>query len=127
MYAINELYDRIELFCAYNRFALSLNLPPPSTLSVYKLWRPLLGIKWFKMAIRDSSAARLQLAFVFWDEDVMIQMLNNLKDYPLSDSSLPRLHNRLCFVGLAAYALGARQGCEAYVKLKQDVSGFEVF
>jgi len=73
-----------------------------------------------KMAIRDSSAARLQLAFVFWDEDVMVQMLNNLKDYPLSDSSLPRLHNRLCFVGLAAYGLGTRQGCEAYLKLKQD-------
>jgi len=40
-----------------------------------------------KMALRDSSSSRLQLAFVFWDEDVMEQMLERIKDYPLVDVS----------------------------------------
>ena len=73
-----------------------------------------------KMALRDSSAARIQLAFVFWDEDVMVQMLEILKDYLLADPSLPRLHNRLCFVGLAACALGQRKGSSSYLKLGQE-------
>ena len=59
-----------------------------------------------KMALRDSSSHRIQLAFVFRDEDTMSQMLTTLKDYPLADQLLARLHNRLAFTGLAAMGSG---------------------
>ena len=75
-----------------------------------------------KMALRDSSAARLQLAFIFWDEDTMIKMLDILKHYTMSDVSLARLHNRLCFVGLAAFALDTKKCSKAILKLRQGVS-----
>lgn len=78
-----------------------------------------------KMALRDSSSSRLQLAFVFWNEDVMVKMLNILGDYPPTDMAIARLHNRLCFAGLAAFALGKKKGSESFVKLGQDVSCLE--
>jgi len=73
-----------------------------------------------KMALRDSSSLRLQLAFVFWNEDTMTQMLKILLGYPMVDSMFARLHIRLCFVGLAAFALGKRKDCESFLKLGQD-------
>jgi len=75
-----------------------------------------------KMAIRDSSSLRLQLAFVFWDEEAMAQMLERIKDYPFTDANPPRLHSRLSFTGLAAFALSQRDGCKPYQKLGHDVS-----
>lgn len=76
-----------------------------------------------KMAIRDSSSLRLQLAFLFCDEDAMAQILDRIKDYPLTDGQPPRLHSRLCFTGLAAFALSGKNGCKPYQKLGHDVSG----
>jgi len=73
-----------------------------------------------KMALRDSSSLRLQLAFVFWNENIMAQMLERLRDYPLKDMSVARLHNRLCFTGLAAFALCQRQGYESFSKLGKN-------
>ena len=75
-----------------------------------------------KMALRDSSSLRLQLAFVFGDEDAMAQLLDrlNLIDYPISaDSLVSRLHNRLCFTGLAAFTLSQRKGCGQFLKQGQ--------
>jgi len=78
-----------------------------------------------KMALRDSSSSRLQLAFVFWDEECMAKMLKILRDYPFTDGSVARLHNRLCFTGLAAFALCKRKGYETYSELGQNVSFIE--
>ena len=75
-----------------------------------------------KMAIRDSSSLRLQLAFVFWDEDAMAQILERVKDYPFTDANPPRLHSRLGFTGLAAFAMSQKDGCKPYQKLGHDVS-----
>ena len=75
-----------------------------------------------KMMLRDSSSYRLQLAFVFWNENVMHQMLERLRDYPLSDQMVARLHNRLCFTGLAAFALCQRKVTTSFLKLGKDVS-----
>ena len=79
-----------------------------------------------KMAIRDSSSLRLQLAFVFGDEDAMAQMLERIKDYPFTDANPPRLHSRLCFTGLAAFALSQKDGCKPYQKLGYDVSSCDL-
>jgi len=77
-----------------------------------------------KMTIRDSSSLRLQLAFVFWNEDVMCQMLERLRDYPLSDRLFSRLHNRLCFFGLSAFAMCHKKGYESFFKLGQNCLGY---
>lgn len=78
------------------------------------------------MAVRDSSSLRLQLAFIFWDEAVMAQMLNVFADCPLKDRSVPILHNRLCFIGLAAFGLRKKRGCESFSKIgKNCLNHFE--
>ena len=69
-----------------------------------------------KMALRDSSSYRLQLAFIFNNESAMISLLEILKDYPLYDVVPSRLHNRLCFTGLAAFTLD-NEGNESFMKL----------
>ena len=74
------------------------------------------------MVLRDSSSHRLQLAFIFWDEDTMADMLNILSSYPLTDHVVARLHNRLCFTGLAAFALGRSRSSGPFQKLGQKVS-----
>ena len=74
-----------------------------------------------KMVLRDTSSHRISLAVIFWDESTMADMLNILADYPLTDQLTARLHNRLCFTGLAAIALGRRQNSEEYQKLGQKV------
>ena len=76
------------------------------------------------MVLRDTSAHRMQLAFIFWDEATMAGMLDILAGYPLADSSTARLHNRLCFAGLAAIALGRVRNSDAYAKLGKDVRMF---
>lgn len=75
-----------------------------------------------KMAVRDVSSMRLKLAFIFWDEECMEQMLERLRDYPLADIFISRLHIRSCFTGLAAFAMHKRNGSESLLKLGQDVS-----
>ena len=75
-----------------------------------------------KMALRDSSSMRVQLAFVFGDEECMVQMLTRLQDCPLRDMVVPRLHSRLCFTGLAAFALGKSKCNEACWELGKKVS-----
>ena len=74
------------------------------------------------MVLRDSSSLRLQLAFIYSDELTMLEMLKRLASYPLTDHAILRCHNRLCFTGLAVFALG-RSKCGAYWKLGEDVSG----
>lgn len=69
-----------------------------------------------KMALRDSSSYRLQLAFIFNDEETMASLLEILKEYPLSDIMPARLHVRLCFTGLASFAL-SQKGNHSFVKL----------
>ena len=75
-----------------------------------------------KMAFRDSSSKRLNLAFVFWDEEAMIQMLDRLKDYPIKDMAFPRIYNRLCYTGFAIFALGHQKECASFSKLGKSVS-----
>lgn len=65
--------------------------------------------KGYKMTIRDTSTYRLILAFVFSDEACMTKMLDVLRDYPMSDMLVTRLHLRLTFMGLSAYLLLQRQ------------------
>lgn len=69
-----------------------------------------------KMALRDSSSYRLQLAVIFNNEQVMETLLEILKDYPMADIEPSRLHNRLCFTGLAAFKLGSK-GNKSFVNL----------
>ena len=73
------------------------------------------------MVLRDSSSHRLQLAFIFWDEDTMVGMLDILAEYPLTDNISARLHNRLCFTGLAAIAIQKARNSNTYEKLGKDV------
>jgi len=73
-----------------------------------------------KMALRDSTSFRLQLAFIFWNEDAMDQMLKILCDYSGTDVNIARLHNRLCFTGLAAFALGKRNGVDSFLTLGEN-------
>lgn len=61
--------------------------------------------KVYSMTLRDTSTYRLQLAFLFNDQNTMRKMLDILRDYPMSDISVPRLHLRLTFMGLSAFAL----------------------
>ena len=61
------------------------------------------------MLLRDISSCRLQLAFVIGNEECMKMMLNRLKDYSFNETSNPRLHSRLCFMGLSAFALGSKE------------------
>ena len=75
-----------------------------------------------KMALRDSSSMRLQLAFVFWDKECMVKMLERLKDYPFRDGMPARLHTRLCFTGLSVFALGKSKGNESFWELGKNVS-----
>ena len=75
-----------------------------------------------KMAIRDSSSMRLQLAFVFADKVGMVQMLTRLQDCPLRDMVVPRLHSRLCFTGLAAFSLSKRNDNDSFWELGKKVS-----
>jgi len=68
-------------------------------------------------ALRDFSSCRLMLAFIFWHEDCMASMLETLSSYPLSDVSISRLHNRLTFVGLAAFAMARAKSSEVFMEL----------
>ena len=78
-----------------------------------------------KMALRDSSSYRLQLAVIFNNEQVMATLLEILKDYPMADISPSRLHTRLCFTGLAAFKLSSK-GNKSFVNLgEQCLSYFE--
>ena len=58
-----------------------------------------------KMTLRDSSAYRIQLAFIFGDRECMLSMLNILSTYPYTFHELSRLHARLTFMGLSAFAI----------------------
>uniref|UniRef100_A0A7S4JG53 Orc1-like AAA ATPase domain-containing protein n=1 Tax=Odontella aurita TaxID=265563 RepID=A0A7S4JG53_9STRA len=58
-----------------------------------------------KMALRDSSSLRLQLAYIFCEEGTMKDMIEILSDYPLQDVMAPRQHVRLTFLGLASLSL----------------------
>ncbi len=68
-------------------------------------------------ALRDLSSCRLMLAFIFWHEDCMASMLETLASYPLEDISISRLHNRLTFVGLAAFAMARAKRSELFMEL----------
>jgi hypothetical protein len=61
--------------------------------------------KVYSMTLRDTSTFRLILAFVYRDHGCMASMLNILRDYPMTDMAIPRLHLRLGFMGLSALYL----------------------
>jgi len=58
-----------------------------------------------KMTLRDSGAYRIQLAFIFGDKECMAFMLDILSTYPYTFHDVTRLHPRLCFMGLSAFAV----------------------
>ena len=58
-----------------------------------------------KMTLRDSGACRIQLAFIFGDKECMTSMLDILSTYPYTFHDVVRLHLRLCFMGLSAFAV----------------------
>eukprot|EP00565_Helicotheca_tamesis_P009410 CAMPEP_0185737008 /NCGR_PEP_ID=MMETSP1171-20130828/29432_1 /TAXON_ID=374046 /ORGANISM="Helicotheca tamensis, Strain CCMP826" /LENGTH=370 /DNA_ID=CAMNT_0028407811 /DNA_START=85 /DNA_END=1197 /DNA_ORIENTATION=- len=70
-----------------------------------------------KMALRDTSVCRLQLAFIFWDKACIEKLLDILAVYPQNDIIFARLFLRLGFVGLAALALGKEMKNKTYLKL----------
>ena len=59
----------------------------------------------YSMSLRDTSTFRLILAFVYHDHDCMAKMLDILREYPIADMAVPRLHLRLAFMGLSALYL----------------------
>ncbi len=67
--------------------------------------------------LRDSSSHRLQLAYIFGDEECMIRMLGILASYPFTDIVVSRLHNRLCFVGLASFTMGRARNDDTLLEL----------
>ena len=58
-----------------------------------------------KMTLRDSCTYRIQLAFIFRDERCMEAMLDILSTYPYTFHDIIRLHLRLAFMGLSAFAI----------------------
>ena len=84
------------------------------------------GSAHFQM-LRDSSSLRVQLAFVFWNEADMIDLLKILETYPIQDQFAARLHNRLAFTGLAAFAMCHQKGCASYKALGEKCLGYFKF
>uniref|UniRef100_A0A7S2LW75 Orc1-like AAA ATPase domain-containing protein n=1 Tax=Skeletonema marinoi TaxID=267567 RepID=A0A7S2LW75_9STRA len=111
------------LFSMFRQFALNLRKPSdnPSKLvgeafNEEQVLSELEGSAHFQ-TLRDSSSLRVQLAFVFWNEADMIDLLKILETYPLQDQFAARLHNRLAFTGLAAFAMCHRKDCASYKAL----------
>lgn len=69
------------------------------------------------MSLRDTSAMRLFLSFIFWDEECMIQMLENLSKFTDPDMSVPRTFLRLCFIGLAGFEMGRKNKDKSHLEL----------
>ena len=74
-----------------------------------------------KMALRDISAFRLQLAYIFDDEEVMIGMIERLKTYPHEDLNWPRGFHRLTFLGLSCLTIGLREKKMEYLRIAKTV------
>ena len=111
------------LFSMFRQFALNLrkHSDNPSKLvgeafNEEQVLSELEGSAHFQ-TLRDSSSLRVQLAFVFWNEADMIDLLKILETYPLQDQFVARLHNRLAFTGLAAFAMCHRKDCASYKAL----------
>ena len=60
------------------------------------------------MAVRDISTLRMQLAFIFGDEECEDKMIEILATYPLTDMMVARQHLRLSFLGLAILERGKK-------------------
>ena len=74
-----------------------------------------------KMALRDISAFRLQLAYIFDDEEVMIEMIERLKAHPHEDLSWPRGFHRLTFLGLSCLEIGFREKKMEYLRIAKTI------
>lgn len=125
-----ERQSSLILFSMFRQFALNLRKPfeNPSKLigdvfNEEKVLRELEGSARFQ-TLRDSSSLRLQLAFVFWNEADMVELLRILETYPLQDQFVARLQNRLAFTGLAAFAMCHKKGCDSFKELGEKVSAF---
>ncbi len=117
------------LFSMFRQFALNLRKPSdnPSKLAgeafnEVKVLSELEGSAHYQ-TLRDSSSLRVQLAFVFWNEADMIDLLKILETYPLQDQFVARLHNRLAFTGLAAFAMCHKKDCASYKALGEKCLG----
>ena len=117
------------LFSMFRQFALNLRKPSdnPSKLvgeafNEEQVLSELEGSAHYQ-TLRDSSSLRVQLAFVFWNEADMIDLLKVLETYPLQDQFVARLHNRLAFTGLAALAMCRRKDCASYKALGEKCLG----
>lgn len=117
------------LFSMFRQFALNLRKPSdtPSKLvgeafNEEQVLSELEGSAHFQ-TLRDSSSLRVQLAFVFWNEADMVDLLKVLETYPLQDQFVARLHNRLAFTGLAAFAMCRRKDCASYKALGEKCLG----
>ncbi len=117
------------LFSMYRQFALNLRKPSdyPSKLvgeafNEEQVLSELEGSA-LSQTLRDSSSLQMQLAFVFWNEADMIDLLKILETYPLQDIFIARLHNRLAFTGLAAFAMCHRKDCASYKALGEKCLG----
>ena len=119
----------LVLFSMFRQFALNLRKASdnPSGLvgeafNEEKVLSELEGSAHFQ-TLRDSSSLRIQLAFVFWNEADMIALLKILETYPVTDQFVARLHNRLAFTGLAAFAMCHRKDCASYRTLGEKCLG----
>lgn len=77
------------------------------------------------MTLRDVSTFRLQLAFIFDDENVMNEMLDRLESYPEFDSPFPRQFLRMSYTGLAALHLARIKDNNKH--LKWGLAALELF
>lgn len=76
------------------------------------------------MGLRDTSMLRLVLAFIFWDEECMITMLENLSKFAKSDLSVARTCLRLCFIGLAGFEMGRKNKNKSQLELANVCLGY---
>mmetsp|Transcript_10237 Transcript_10237/g.15466 ORF Transcript_10237/g.15466 Transcript_10237/m.15466 type:complete len:563 (+) Transcript_10237:2-1690(+) len=113
------------LFSMYRQFALNLRKPSTSSnpselvgeaFNEEEVLSELEGSA-HSQTLRDSSSLRVQLAFVFWNEADMIDLLKILETYDFQDQFASRLHNRLVFTGLAAFAICHKKGYASYTAL----------
>ncbi len=126
---MTERQSSFILFSMFRQFALNLRRPTESPTKLIgeafdeeKVLSELEGNAHF-MTIRDTSMLRLQLAFIFWNESDMISLLKILEPYPMQDQFVARLHNRLTFVGLAAFALCHKKDCGSFKELGEKCLG----
>ncbi len=119
----------LALFSMFRQFALNLRKPSNNPCKLvgeaFNEEQALCELEGsaHSQALRDSISLRVQLAFVFWNEADMIDLLKILEAYPFQDPLIARFHNRLAFTGLSAFAVCHKKDCASYKTLGEKCLG----